>query len=189
MFYTRKEEGEYKMRKKFRIFSTLTAMVLVVIVMCVGIWAATQAEVTGTGTLSFAFNEIKATVQIDSADSIIENKTSKTFDFSDPTQPTATGEVAFTNLSFSSSKKDYTFTITITNLLGEGNGTLDSTLTIGEVSSPFKVVVTDSDNYLSTTKVVETSVTYTVTISYTGDFDAAAEQPFSMSLVLTKTAA
>ena len=51
--------------KKFKLFASLTSLVMVVAVMAVGVWAATQASVTAQGTASFNAVGIAATVKVD----------------------------------------------------------------------------------------------------------------------------
>lgn len=43
------------MRRKVRIFSTIVSLALVLAVMCVGIWAASNVTLSSTGTLIFSF--------------------------------------------------------------------------------------------------------------------------------------
>ena len=48
--------------KKFKLFASLTSLVMVVAVMAVGVWAATQAKVTIGATATFSATGIAATV-------------------------------------------------------------------------------------------------------------------------------
>jgi len=50
--------------KKFKLFASLTSLVMVVAVMAVGVWAATNAKVTATGTASFSVAGIAAEVKV-----------------------------------------------------------------------------------------------------------------------------
>ncbi len=176
------------MRKKFRIFSTLTAMVLVVIVMCVGIWAASQATITGSGSLTFTGgSDVKAKITISSDDAIIDGSKSKVFDFygsesnSDNEQ-----SFGFGNLSFSADKQSYAFTITIHNTFNDPNtDKLASSLEITGIASPFNVTVNPED-YTTDKEVASEDLIYTVTISYDGEYEETASATFSVSLNLSK---
>lgn len=176
------------MRKKFRIFSTLTAMVLVVIVMCVGIWAATRAEVTGSGSLSFTGgSDVKATVTIYSSDGIIGDQETQTFKFDgSESSSTSTKSFEFGQLVFSSSKQSYSFTITVQNDFTDKDANkLSSQLQITGVEEPFTVKV-DPTDYTAEKEVSSSNLTYTVTISYSGDYEESASAGFSVSLNLSK---
>lgn len=178
------------MRKKFRIFSTLTAMVLVVIVMCVGIWAASQATITGSGSLSFTgASDVKATVTISSKDgSIIDGSQSREFKF-DGSESSSTSNQTFSfgQLVFSSGKKSYSFTITIQNdFTNKVANKLSSKLVITGVTEPFTVTV-DPTDYKDEKEVSSSVLTYTVTISYSGDYEeSASANDLSVMLTLTK---
>ena len=52
------------MKRKFKIISTLTAMVAVMLTMCVGILAAKKVSFAGNSTLSFSATDVFATVTI-----------------------------------------------------------------------------------------------------------------------------
>ena len=178
------------MRKKFRIFSTLTAMVLVVIVMCVGIWAASQATITGSGSLSFTgASDVKATVTISSQDgsSIIDGSQSKEFKFDGSESSPSNQEFSFGQLVFSSGKKSYSFTITIQNdFTDKVANKLSSKLEITGVTEPFTVTVDPAD-YTAEKEVSSSDLTYTVTITYSGNYEeSASANDLSVMLTLTK---
>lgn len=178
------------MRKKFRIFSTLTAMVLVVIVMCVGIWAASQATITGFGSLSFTgASDVKATVTISSQDgSIIDGSQSREFKFDGSESSSPSNQTfSFGQLVFSSGKKSYSFTITIQNdFTDKVANKLSSKLEITGVTEPFTVTV-DPTDYTAEKEVSSSELTYTVTISYSGDYEeSASANGLSVMLTLTK---
>lgn len=179
------------MRKKFRIFSTLTAMVLVVIVMCVGIWAASQATITGSGSLSFTgASDVKATVTISSQDgsTIIGGQETQTFKFDGSESSSPSNKTfSFGQLVFSSGKKSYSFTITIKNdFTDKVANKLSSKLEIEGVTEQFKVTV-DPTDYEAEKEVSSSDLTYTVTISYSGDYEeSASANDFSVMLTLTK---
>lgn len=102
------------MRKKFRIFATLTSMVLVLIVMSVGIWAATQATVTSTGgSLTFtAGSEVYATVELDKVYDGTFSSDGSSVEFNATSSDT--GELALENYNFNEAN-EYIFALKITN--------------------------------------------------------------------------
>ena len=52
------------MKRKIRILSTVATMALVATVMCVGIYAATRVDITGTGSITFTATDVYADVTI-----------------------------------------------------------------------------------------------------------------------------
>ena len=183
------------MRRKFRIFSTLTAMVLVLIVMCVGIWAATQASVTSTGgNLTFtAGSDVFATVDLDASGAGTSTTLDKTFTFSgSETNSDAAETVTLPDFTFSSENQTYTFTIAVTNTYSGSDETynLNASLQLTEVdeSNQFKVQVNSVDysTLLNETIAKGANKTFTVTVTYMGDFATSATGSINFILQLTK---
>lgn len=52
------------MKRKIRILSTVATMALVATVMCVGIYAATRVDITGSGSITFTATDVYADVTI-----------------------------------------------------------------------------------------------------------------------------
>lgn len=183
------------MRRKFRIFSTLTAMVLVLIVMCVGIWAATQASVTSTGgNLTFtAGSDVFATVDVDASGPGTSTTLDEHFTFSgSETNAEAAETVTLPDFTFSSENQTYTFTIVVTNTYSGSDETynLNASLQLDEVdgSDQFKVQV-NSEDY--STQLIQTVAKgdyheFTVTVTYDGDFTTSASGSINFILELTK---
>ncbi len=138
------------MRKKFRIFATLTSMVLVLIVMSVGIWAASQATVTSEGgMLTFtAGSEVYATVELDQdyTDSSFVADDSAEFGATDLAKDSDTLTLA--NYNFNK-KDEYIFVLKITNN-NPDSVALNVVLTLNEEDSSDKfnvAVSTDNSSY------------------------------------------
>lgn len=51
------------MARRIRIVATIVAMALVASIMCIGIYAATQVSVNGSGTISMTAKDVAATVK------------------------------------------------------------------------------------------------------------------------------
>lgn len=137
------------MRKKFRMFATLTSMVLVLIVMSVGIWAATQATVSSTGgSLTFtAGSEVYAKVELDQ---VYEG----TFGVDDSVEFGANNldvdsdSLTLADYNFNTNGgKDYIFALKITNT-NPTSCTLNAVLTLnGSYDSYTVQVSTDNTSY------------------------------------------
>lgn len=191
------------MRKKVRIFSTLVSLALVLAVMCVGIWAASKAEIDSTATLSFNPTDVNATVAFAdgngnktvsffSDDQKQNALTTLSYDENDTDDVNDTFYMEFAPLNRTS--QTWIFTVTVTNDFAEGSSiTIDSKLS-AKVSenSNFSVDIKAGDQTAKTTEVVSvgTPLVYTITISVK---DGAPISTFSDSLMfsleLTQTAA
>ncbi len=191
------------MRKKVRIFSTLVSLALVLAVMCVGIWAASKAEIGSTATLSFNPTDVNATV------AFADGGGDKTVSFFSDAQK----QTALTTLSYDENDTDdvndtfymefaplnrtsqtWVFTVTVTNDFATGSSiTIDSKLsaTVSQ-NSNFSVDIKVGTQTAENTEVVSvgTPLVYTITISIN---DGAPINSFSdtltFSLELTQTAA
>ena len=184
------------MRRKFRIFSTLTAMALVLVVLCVGIWAATAAKITGTnGQLSVtATTDILATIEFNFGES---DKQTIIFDTSvedDASQNYATKTVNLPSYTYAETDENKTksFTITVRNDYTDDLTALDGTLVVNLVDKTnFSVVVTGV-GYNSGVLTIDpsnegakSSITLTVTITYNGNYGAAINNSgFSLEMDL-----
>lgn len=191
------------MRKKVRIFSTLVSLALVLAVMCVGIWAASKAEIGSTATLSFNPTDVNATV------AFADGNSDKTVSFFSDAQK----QNALTTLSYDENNTDdvndtfymefaplnrtsqtWVFTVTVTNDFATGSSiTIDSKLsaTVSENSS-FSVDIKVGDQTAEATEVVSvgTPLVYTITISVKDDAPISSfSDTLTFSLELTQTAA
>ena len=184
------------MRRKFRIFSTLTAMALVLVVLCVGIWAATAAKITGTdGQLSVtATTDILATIDFVFGESDKQAIIFDTNDEDDASQNYATKTVNLPSYTYAETdeNKSKSFTIIITNDYTDDSTALAGTLDINLVDKTnFSVNVT-GDGYNSGVLAIDasnegakSSITLTVTITYNGNYGAAINNSgFSLEMDL-----
>lgn len=184
------------MRRKFRIFSTLTAMALVLVVLCVGIWAATAAKITGTdGQLSVtATTDILATIEFNFGESDKQIIIFDTNDEDDASQYYATKTVNLPSYTYAETdeNKSKSFTITITNDYTDDLTALDGTLVINLVDKTnFSVNVTGvgyNSGVLAigaSNEGAKSSITLTVTITYNGNYGAAINNSgFSLEMDL-----
>lgn len=184
------------MRRKFRLFSTLTAMALVLVVLCVGIWAATAAKITGNdGKLSVtATNDILATVTFNFGSGNRQTITFDTNDEDDESQAYATKTVNLPSYTYAETDdgKSKSFNITITN---------DYTDNLTTLTGDLSVTLTDEENFSceitgdgytngalnigASNDTSKTSITLTVTITYKGNYGATiTNSNFSLEMNL-----
>lgn len=176
------------MKKRIRIISTVLSLVLVVATLCVGIWAATQVSVTGSGNLSFTGSDVYATVTLESSESssvTFDSSATKTITFKPGTQ--TQNNIAVAGLEFTSSdmtaKK--TFTVKVKNDFQSDSINVVLTATVEE-SKPFTASVSESG---TATVAAAGEKTFTVTITYTGQASGSDDTAmFNFNLSLTKTA-
>ena len=136
------------MRKKFRIFSTITAMVLVVLVMCVGIWAATQATVSSTGgdlTFNVSDSDIYAKVSYDSNASSGEFTEEKSVTIAPSANGNPIYSIELNPYVFTSENHTYIFAIKIENL--SSNNTLVPDINFTEKDDNSAFDITYSNEY------------------------------------------
>ncbi len=180
------------MKRNIRIASTITTMLLVVAIMCVGIFAATQISVTGNGTLTFSAQDVYATVTVDNQEAgegVTEGVRTWTFD-----KDTAPGESATESLTFSPISVDPTTRTATVKVTVKNDFSADSGIGISAALS-----VTSNDTELVTVSGAETATVaqgatkeFTVTFTLT---DKAVEAglgegvTFAFSLTLTRAAA
>ena len=126
--------------KKFKLFASLTSLVMVVAVMAVGVWAATTASVGVTGTVKMtAGKQVVATVDVGtlSATNTAGDELTVTATTADPTAvefkggedaaedenkgTLAYGDITITGMQDFTSAVTITYTITITNGYAEGS--------------------------------------------------------------------
>ena len=172
------------MKKRIRIISTVLSLVLVVATLCVGIWAATQVSVTGSGNLSFTGSDVYATVTLESSSGVTFGASAtKTITFEPGTQ--TQDNIAVAGLEFTSSDTTAkTFTVKVKNDFQSDSIDVVLTATVEE-SKPFTASVSESG---TATVAAGGGKTFTVTSTYTGQasgWDDTAT--FSFTLCLAKT--
>lgn len=173
------------MRRKFRIFSTLTAMVLVLIVMCVGIWAATQITIQGSGNVSFVAKDVMAKVSIfvDDSDSPFYEKT-----FNQDSE--GLDNIGMPNFEFENSEagKSHTLKVKIENMY-------ESSISINAyvgcaVPDPytddFTISILDSTSNNIYTISNGQNKEITVTITYNGDYKSDINCAYNLLIQLTR---
>lgn len=179
------------MKKRIRIISTVLSLVLVVATLCVGIWAATQVSVTGSGNLSFTGSDVYATVTLESSESssvTFDSSATKTITFKPGTQTQnniAVAGLEFTSSDMSSDMTAKTFTVKVKNDFQSDSIDVVLTATVEE-SKPFTASVSESG---TATVAAAGEKTFTVTITYTGEASGSDDTAmFNFNLSLTKTA-
>ena len=186
------------MRRKFRLFSTLTAMALVLVVLCVGIWAATSASITSSGgSLTVeTTDDVLATVVFNFDNQHSSSNKTITFDTSN-TNP-ASETIALPNYEFTATTKSYSFSIEVTNDFTDGSSVLYGDLTVSVTKSDFEVTIEkDLEPYTSATSFevpAGTSeergkTTFEVTVTYNGNFGESLSDTLKLSLNLSKKTA
>lgn len=175
------------MKKRIRIISTVLSLVLVVATLCVGIWAATQVSVTGSGNLSFTGSDVYATVTLESSESssvTFDSSATKTITFKPGTQ--TQNNIAVAGLEFTSSDPTAkTFTVKVKNDFQSDSIDVVLTATVEE-SKPFTASVSESG---TATVAAAGEKTFTVTTTYTGQASGSDDTAtFNFNLSLTKTA-
>lgn len=173
------------MKKRIRIISTVLSLVLVVATLCVGIWAATQVSVTGSGNLSFTGSDVYATVTLESSSGVtFDASATKTITFVPGTQ--TQDNIAVAGLEFTSSDMTAkTFTVKVKNDFQSDSIDVVLTATVQE-SKPFTASVSESG---TATVAAAGEKTFTVTITYTGQASGSDDTAtFNFELELTKTA-
>lgn len=173
------------MKKRIRIISTVLSLVLVVATLCVGIWAATQVSVTGSGNLSFTGSDVYATVTLESSSGVtFDASATKTITFKPGTQ--TQNNIAVAGLEFTSSDMTAkTFTVKVKNDFQSDSIDVVLTATVEE-SKPFTASVSESG---TATVAAAGEKTFTVTITYTGEASGSDDTAmFNFNLSLTKTA-
>lgn len=173
------------MKKRIRIISTVLSLVLVVATLCVGIWAATQVSVTGSGNLSFTGSDVYATVTLESSSGVtFDASATKTITFKQGTQ--TQNNIAVAGLEFTSSDPTTkTFTVKVKNDFQSDSIDVVLTATVEE-SKPFTASVSESG---TATVAAAGEKTFTVTITYTGEASGSDDTAtFNFNLSLTKTA-
>lgn len=100
------------MKRKIRILSTVATMALVATVMCVGIYAATHVNITGSGSITFTATDVYADVTIvQGADEVYF----RSFGKNDNPGAELSDTVPFKTFVIDSATRKATVTITVEN--------------------------------------------------------------------------
>lgn len=174
------------MRRKVRIFSTIVSLALVLAVMCVGIWAASNVTLSSTSTLTFNPTDVNAKVAFankNGTKTVTFSEESYTFD---ETTENENHSVTFTFAEANKTTDTWVFTVTVTNTFADGSDIkINSTLTATvSAESNFEVEIKVGEETAQTTEVVTqgTPVVYTITVSVK---DTAPAKTFTDSLTFS----
>lgn len=100
------------MKRKIRILSTVATMALVATVMCVGIYAATRVDITGSGSITFTATDVYANVTIvQGADEVY----SRSFGKDQAPGAVLSETVTFKTFAIDPATRQATVTITVKN--------------------------------------------------------------------------
>ena len=122
--------------KKFKLFASLTSLVMVVAVMAVGVWAATQASVGVNTKVSFTATGFTGTVSIaytNNATSSAETGTSDTYNIG-AANNAQTWDLSQTTIAFAGTGEkaiEFTFTLTVASI-AQGNPNVGFAVKSGE---------------------------------------------------------
>ena len=175
------------MKRRIRIITTAVSICLVFAVMCIGIYAAAQVTINGTGgNLSFNADNVLATVTLKQGDfSESDQKVSIEEGYEGP------GSFAFNNVTFATTQEEKTFQVVVKNDFAEGsNIKISSKLTASVSGEDFKVTINNGTDDIASATAQEVSVgtdlTYTVTVKFVGAAGKTASGTLTFSLELTK---
>ena len=101
------------MKRKIRILSTVATMALVATVMCVGIYAATRVDITGSGSITFTATDVYANVTIVQSD--VGTVYTKNFGKDQAPGAELSDTVTFETFVIDSATRQATVTITVKN--------------------------------------------------------------------------
>lgn len=182
------------MKRNIRIVSTITTMLLVIAIMCVGIFAATQINVTGNGTLTFSAEDVYATVTVEhQAEGEGVSEGVKTWTFDKDTDPgiEMTAPLNFADIAVDKATRTATVTVTVQNDFGADTGIKISAALV--VTSNEEFVTVSGTETATVSAGEENKKTFTVTFTLT---DKAIEEglgadgvDFDFSLTLTRATA
>lgn len=178
------------MKRRIRIITTAVSICLVFAVMCIGIYAATQVTINGTGgKLSFNADNVLATVTLKQGDfSESDQKVSIEEGYEGP------GSFTFKDVTFATTQEEKTFQVVVKNDFAEGsNIKISSKLTASVSDGNFEVTINNGTDDIASATAQEVSVgtdlTYTVTVKFVGAADKIASGTLTFSLELTKAQA
>ncbi len=197
------------MKRTARIATTIAAIALTVVIMCVGILAATKVTLnSGNSNISFTATDVSATVSATkrmgatTAPTALEVPNGGVYAPSFETQKEYSGTIEIGNIDFTDPTDEFILEIEVKNTFSSGVYvgavlTVDYTDTNGYLTM---VTTTDANAYTSGTTysiAAAQKVLFRVTIKITQDETKRNEVitngfsgvPFSFSLVLSRTSA
>lgn len=157
------------MKRKIRILSTVATMALVATVMCVGIYAATRVDITGSGSITFTATDVYADVTItQGADEVY----SRSFGKNDNPGAVMSETVDFQTFAIDPTTRQATVTITVKNNFDADTTAITATVTAEakKDGSAYDGVTIDVSGEAGVTTVAAAGTeTITVTIRLTDD--------------------
>ena len=179
-------------KRKFKLFASLTSLVLVVAVMAVGVWAASSATATISGTVGLtAVGNVNATIQAaEGTKSNVTatglNITAETIESTENSGALALGTISLTATEglASDAAISYSVVVTITNAWTAGQG--------GELNN-LKVEATAATGVtlgFTSGDVLEPGENTTVTFTWTGTAGSSTltQNPLGSAFTVTLTA-
>lgn len=156
------------MKRKIRILSTVATMALVATVMCVGIYAATRVDITGSGSITFTATDVYADVTIvQGADEVY----SRSFGKDENPGAVMSETVDFQTFAIDPATRQATVTITVKNNF-EADTAIEATVTAEakkDGATYDGVTIAVSGEAGVTTIAAAGTETITVTIGLTDD--------------------
>ena len=180
-------------KRKFKLFASLTSLVLVVAVMAVGVWAASSATATISGTVGLtAVGNVNATIQAaEGTKSNVATATGLNTAAVSIATSANSGELALGTISLTATEGlasdaaiSYSVVVTITNAWTEGQG--------GELNN-LKVeatAITGVTLGFTSGDVLEPGENTTVTFTWTGTAGSSTltQNPLGSAFTVTLTA-
>ena len=158
------------MKRKIRILSTVATMALVAAVMCVGIYAATTVNITGSSSITFTANDVYADVTI--AQSGAGTVYTNSFGKDQAPGEAMTDTVTFQTFAIDPTTRQATVTITVKNNFDADTTAITATVTAEakKDGSAYDGVTIDVSGEAGVTTVAAAGTeTITVTIGLTDD--------------------
>lgn len=175
------------MKRKIRILSTVATMALVATVMCVGIYAATRVDITGSGSITFTATDVYANVTIvQGADEVY----SRSFGKDENPGAELSDTVTFKTFAIDPETRKATVTITVENNF-ETETAIKATVTAeakkGDATYDGVTIAVSGEAGVTTIAAADTG-TITVTIGLTdaavkNGVDEGVTFEFTLSLV------
>ena len=135
-------------KRRFRIICTVIAMVLVTIMMSVGIYAASQGVINGSGTVTFKAQDVFATVTtVKQKNSETEQNLDKiTFNATtNPGEATSTKNLSVGDFAFTKATDVWVLKLSITNDFTEGS---NAGVALNHVADTIQVTNTEYKDYV-----------------------------------------
>ena len=141
------------MKRRIRILTTVMAMLMVVVVMTMGIWAATNVAINGSNTITFEMNDVLATVTMKESYGIVQDQNitisdsvDGKFDATTAHNQELTATAGLTqNITFSAPTDTYTLEITVKNDFVSAEQAITAELSVTALGSGLKATANNAD--------------------------------------------